>query len=151
MKNSNLMIKEDHVSFEVAKLLKKKGFKEQCLAYYTKDAEFYYNACYGRDVDSAFKSFNSRSKYLCTHRIDAPTISQVLKWLREEKGVYVSIGVFPTFSTKNKVHFCYTIKTESDGSNMKVIESEYTYCEYSEAELNCIEYIIDNILQIKQQ
>lgn len=82
---------EGFTPFGIAKTLKEKGFKEQCLSYYTKDGEFRYNDCYGRNVDCAFKSFNSRPKHLCSYRIDAPTIPQVLKWLREEKEIDIVI------------------------------------------------------------
>lgn len=136
---------EIFIPFEIAKKLEDKGFPQHWSNDdYVIENEYEDNFEVGSHYDRCFIP-----EHLPT--IAAPTIPQVLKWLREEKKIYVSIGVFPTFSTKNKVHFCYTIKTESDGSNMKVIESEYTYCKYSEAELNCIEYIIDNILQIKQQ
>lgn len=66
---------DNYVSFDLAKKLKEKGFKEQCLAYYSKDTEFYYNASYGSDVESAFKSFNSQPNLICGKRVDAPTIS----------------------------------------------------------------------------
>lgn len=133
---------EYFVPFEIAKKLKDKGYPQKFRGKYE-----CFGPCYFIDGGFCDRGALAEIEELFT----APTYYEVFKWLREEKGIYVSIGVFPTFSTKNKVHFCYTIKTESDGSNMKVIESEYTYCEYSEAELNCIEYIIDNILQIKQK
>lgn len=128
------------LTFEIAKKLKEKGFKQDYNI-------FGYKLIFSDE--NTIKHISNIGAYKNDYfgiNIPCPSIDEVLEWLREEKGVYVSIGVFPTFSTKNNMHFCYTIKTESDGSNMKVIESEYTYSEYSEAELNCIEYIIDNIL-----
>lgn len=138
------MYKEEFVPFEISKKLQEKGFKQDYNI-------FGYKVIFSdEDAIKYISDIGAYEKGYFGINIPCPSINEVLKWLREEKGVYVSIETFPTFSTKNKVHFCYTIKTESDGSSMKVIESEYTYCEYSEAELNCIEYIIDNILQIKQ-
>ena len=82
---------EDFVTFEIAKKLKEKGFQEECLAYYSKDSDFYYNTCYCSDVECAFKSFNSRPNHICGKRIDAPTISQALKWLRKEKHLHIEL------------------------------------------------------------
>lgn len=125
------------VTFDIAKKLKNKGypqkFRGECECFgpcYFIDGRFYDRGALA-EIDELFT---------------APTYYEVFEWLREEKGVYVSIETFPTFSTKNKVHFCYTIKTESDGSNMKVIESEYTYGNYEEAERECVEYVLDKIL-----
>lgn len=113
------------VTFEVAKKLKEKGFKEKCVAYYTKDSNFYYNTSYGSsDVENVFKSFNSRPNHICGKRIDAPTISQVLKWLRE----LLEIDILP----KIVISYCdnlnrirsYSCNIYSPKLN-KPIETEY--------------------------
>lgn len=64
-----MVMKEDFVTYDLAVKLKEKGFKEQSLAYYTKDSNFYYNTSYGSDVENAFKSFNSRPNHICGKRI----------------------------------------------------------------------------------
>ena len=57
------MITEDYVSFEIAKLLKEKGFDEECQEYY------------------------GDYKYPC------PTLQMAMKWLREVHKLFIKIGV----------------------------------------------------------
>lgn len=69
-------ITEDYVSFETAKLLKEKGFDENCSHSYVKDKlavsqgfnNSYYTTMYSDD---------------CYRPISAPTLQMVMKWLRE--------------------------------------------------------------------
>ena len=131
---------EEFVTFDIAKKLKEKGFKEQCLAYYTKDSVFYYNTSYGSDVEDAFKSFNSRPNHICGKRIDAPIISQVLKWLRETK----NIEVVASFSYRDRV-WGYQV------GDMTLLEDsilsyDYSFPTYEEATLAGIEYVINNLI-----
>ena len=131
---------KEFVTYEIAVKLKEKGFKEQCLAYYTKDSNFYYNTSYGSDVENAFKSFNSRPNHICGKRIDAPIISQVLKWLREEK----NIEVVASFSYSDKV-WGYQVgdMTLSEDS---ILAYDYSFPTYEEAALAGIEYVINNLI-----
>ena len=130
----------EFVTFEIAKKLKEKGFKEQCLAYYTKDSNFYYNSSYGLDVEDAFKSFNSRPNHICGKRIDTPTISQVLKWLREEKKLHVSIMTFMF-----KAGWCYEVIRIGDSPALVASHSN-SYNTYEESALAGIEYVLDNLI-----
>ena len=89
---------EDFVTYEIAVKLKEKGFKELCLAYYTNYDILYYNyyhkagACY-RDC---YLSHNSMPKDSVSGKfVDAPTISQCLKWLREEYCLHISTKPYP--------------------------------------------------------
>lgn len=77
------MITEDYVSFETAKLLKKKGFDEECRAFYVKSKE-----C---EIE-LFLSDKSRNYNDDVYpRTSAPTLQMALKWLREEKHYYIQI------------------------------------------------------------
>ena len=134
---------KDFVNFDIANKLKEKGFKEQCLAYYTKDSCFYYNTSYGSDVENAFKSFNSRPNHICGKRIDAPTISQVLKWLREEKKLYVGVTYSPKIEGSQDFFYA-TI--QYIGDYKKTIYPNDSYDNWEGAALNGIEYAIDNNL-----
>jgi hypothetical protein len=128
---------EDFVNFELAQRLKEKGFREKCLAYYSKDSDFYYNTSYCSDVEYAFKSFNSRPNHICGKRIDAPTISQVLKWLREEKGIHVCIAL-GEFSD-----WMYDV-ARIDGNMFCKAEDDFK--SYEQATLAGIEYVLDNLI-----
>ena len=85
---------EDFVTYDVAVKLKEKGFKEECLAYYTTEYTLYNNMitltddkylCVS-DIDyEEFLVSHNSIKYTNGNYVDAPTISQVLKWLREKE------------------------------------------------------------------
>ena len=74
-------ITEDYVSFEIAKLLKEKGFNEPTLAYaYSDDTIGYYSR--PRVTDT----FNVEAG-----RIPLPTIQMAMKWLREVHNIKVNV------------------------------------------------------------
>ena len=135
---------KDFVTFEIAKKLKEKGFKEQCLAYYTQDAEFYYNTSYGSDVESAFRSFNSQPNSICGKRIDAPIISQALNWLRKEKKIHIMIDIWKVDVNDTNYKWGYDI---INLTTTKVIGSD-TQCAYTyeQAALAGIEYTSNNLI-----
>lgn len=141
---------EDFVTYELAKKLKEKGFREPCLLHYESTGGFYSNSIdsYDRpnqelDYSDFLKCFNEGNSI---GLIDAPTILQVLKWLRKEKKIYVSILPFATHSTINKVAFYYLIEYNSTGETMEGIEQN-TYCaEWEDAAIAGIEYVLDNLI-----
>lgn len=67
---------EELVTLETAKLLKEKGFREDCMAFYTKDGLFKCNA------------------YINTNilKLPSPTQSIAQKWLRENKKLHIEIS-----------------------------------------------------------
>ena len=136
---------EDFVTFEIAKKLKEKGFKEQCLAYYTKDSDFYYNNSYGSDVENAFKSFNSRPNHICGKRIDAPIIYQVLKWMREEKLILIGLSPMQEYDVEETIEWCATVYKADKQGGLSLKEELY-YESYEQAALASIEYVLDNLI-----
>ena len=139
---------KDFVGFETAKKLKEKGFKEQCLAYYTKDSNFYYNTSYGSDVENAFKSFNSRPNHICGKRIDAPTISQVLKWLRKEKKISIEVSIHCSLKWMCGIYdFSDGIADFTQYDYNGIDDTVYIlYDSYEQAALASIEYSLDNLI-----
>ena len=106
---------EDFVSFEIAKKLKENGFKEKCIAYYWEKinehtASFVVEDNMPDDGVCILDLISEHNKSEWSPFIDAPTISQVLKWLREEKEIYIVIEPFPTMSTKNKICWSWDCK-----------------------------------------
>lgn len=84
------------VNFEIAKLLKEKGFKQPCFYYYDKNGKL--NEPYlenGSSTDTEFRVdltdligyHNSYS----TQYISAPTIAEVKMWLYDNYGIWVSV------------------------------------------------------------
>ena len=85
---------EDFVTFEIARKLKEKGFVELCLVYYTNDDRINYNYSHksGTCHRDCYFSHNLMPKDSVSGKfVDAPTIYQVLKWLRKEKNIDVEI------------------------------------------------------------
>ena len=91
---------EDFVTFEIAKKLKEKGFLEECFATYSlyggifklNEIDADKIASYNLNIlDKCFKK--CYNYYIKGSYCDAPTISQVMKWLREKKKIYINIDV----------------------------------------------------------
>lgn len=79
----------EFVTFEIAKKLKEKGFRMPCIAHYcySDGVVLKFNITVGCIRGSNVKCLNNESNIYT----DAPTISQVLKWLREEKKIHIQI------------------------------------------------------------
>lgn len=136
---------EDFVSFELAKKLKEKGFKEPCFGWY------YPSEVCGFDYRTTIVFNNSEyrgSNYkdmLVSHKdekhINAPTISQVLKWLREEKKIHIEVMFISP--TPNRVKY-YITNIGGDRSFMDVSDEHYETWE--QATLAGIGYCLDNLI-----
>lgn len=143
---------EYFVSFELAKMLKEKGFREKCLAYY--DAEdnvgLLYNTQYSNELlpcqyTDLLASYNSgdiaANLDTSDNCIDAPTFSQVLKWLRKEKKIYICVDV-----CEIGWFFCINKSIDTDYSyDVEPSEIEYYDC-YDAAVLMGIEYVLDSLI-----
>ena len=117
----------EFVSFELAKKLKEKGFNEVCYDYY----------------EPLMHCLN-KIKTPCTNEdgescgiITAPTISQVLKWLREKKGIHICISL-GTYSDWD----CEISKIDGN-----VYCNAYCGChDYGQAALVGISFVIDELI-----
>lgn len=140
----------EFVSFELAKKLKEKGFKKECLRYYdTKDVDkdyFHWSANESAIANAFYHSWNTDNEGFKHERIDAPTISQVLKWLREEKNIDIDITVHPSFATTTKKVYAWRVVMDSDGMECKYKDGIHTYGKYEQAALAGIEYTLDHLL-----
>ena len=122
------MITEDYVSFEIAKLLKEKGFEVNCYTHYSSDGQnVYYN--YQTPSDG----------------INMPTLQMAMKWLREIH----KIGVFPStyinIMGSNTTHVYGTAIV-----NLNTYEIVTSDCmardTYNEACETAIKYCLENLI-----
>lgn len=123
------MITEDYVSYEVAKLLKEKGFDGQCVMF--KDI-----------VKKTFgTTWNTESK--C--RIPIPTLPMACKWLREVHKVHIS--VYP-FNRELPVtdEFYYTCDIATSESSSKEGHLRGVWKTYEEAVEAAIKYTLENLI-----
>jgi hypothetical protein len=125
---------EDFVTFELANKLKEKGFPQHMCedGYIVEEDERY-------DIGDK-EMIWVIPDYL--PYIAAPTIAQVLKWLRKEK----RIDVGAIWSNGDKVWVGYV-----NDMNMPDLVSDYvlphnSYDSYEDAVMSAIEYILDNNL-----
>lgn len=129
------IIQEDYVSFEVAKLLKEKGFDGQTVRAYNLKKKLCKCQC------NPGETINSTPNYL----IAAPTFQMACKWLREIHNLFI----FP-FPQRNTNKFWTEIFQLSNNQ-----EWENLYCEsihlqdystYEEAVEAALKYTLKNLI-----
>lgn len=125
-----MIIIEDFAPFELAVKLKEKGFDCSCIGHYVN------NQLYIAHYLNAFHSDKDES-------LDAPTISQVLKWLREKK-IHLVVDIEP-----NGYFFIinYNITTTFDDKyEFDIYNSLSCYNDDKQAFIAGIEYVLDNLI-----
>lgn len=143
---------EDFVTYELAKKLKEKGFNcELPYAMYNEIGQFCllttsapYHVCESCYKYREYYDYNDFDK----NDFIAPTISQVLKWLRQEKKILVEIALSP----EGYRHIIYTglCCTNTSSASYYSFDGFYNhennYMTYEQAALSGIEYVIDNLI-----
>ena len=116
-------MKEEYVSFELAKKLKEKGF------------------------DCKTRELYERNILSCRYE-DYPkaTIAQVLKWLRKEYGIHIEI-------TAAAFGYSYIISKTPEFGGLDIKHSKYdgpndggAWNEWEDCATAAIEYVIDNLI-----
>lgn len=133
-------MEEDLVTYQIALKLKEKGFPQKTFgqynmqsACYIEDGRFYENGC----ITEVSRSYT------------APRISEVLKWLREEKQISVekNVGMHPY---KRDVCWYCTIVRFSESGVRENLDNFGETCDvfdsYEQAVLTGIEYVLDNLI-----
>ena len=138
------------VTFEVAKKLREKGFREKCLAYYDvlDNVGLLYNTYYADDISPCqymnllFSHNSGEGKQAddSEYCVDAPTISQVLKWLREEKKIHIGFGYIP----RKKWRYVVMYMDNRFYNNHQIAVDGFLKIE--QASLAGIEYALDNLI-----
>lgn len=126
---------EDFVTYELAVKLKEKGYPQKTAGRYSMIDCFYYDgrlffhggAC---DVNEAYT---------------APTISQVLKWLRDEKLILIGLSPMQEYDSDGDIEWCAGIYKGDKQGGLKW-EEELYYQSYEAAAIAGIEYTIDNLI-----
>ena len=134
-----MSITEDYVSFEVAKLLKEKGFNVE-----TEHKIWYVVKPYstGTQFNSITYGVGETTReYSKEHCILMPTHQMALKWLREVHGIFISV-ISCTYPTLNKVTWTPDITTFEAVFPDSVIECNT----YEEACETAIKYCLENLI-----
>ena len=109
----------EFVDKQLALKLKEKGFDRPCLGFYNPIQDELQLYC-ANNKDVTYKNILT-SVYKNKVLVDAPTIDQVLEWLREEKNIHIGIMPYFTMSTKNNIMWLWEILLVG-----KIIECENT-------------------------
>jgi len=136
------MITEDYVSFEIAKLLKEKGFDELTGFVYSENGELMKLSDFG----VRYLSNNDCDDYPhwqfpfegVTSIVSAPTLQMVMKWLRE-KEIFVEV-THTLFSSPHKYQYSI-FRTEPE---FYITSDEHK--SYEEACNAAIEYCLKNLI-----
>ena len=155
------MITEDYVSFEIAKLLKEKGFNEWCFHCYGvavlhNGADISFDEeCElkdeGRENEIEYVEGGRLYNYASNNRENvravwaAPTLWAAMKWLRELKRCIIVI-IPKWFTPYGCAKYAYSIwaddNLEIDGETNKDIE----YDTYEETCEKAIKYCLENLI-----
>ena len=123
------MITEDYVSFEVAKLLKEKGFDERCRNSYNLEGKFYVHTQWHYPIT--------------TMGYVAPTHQMAMKWLREVHGIFIAIN-------NDDLDFnwqCYDLINRGSTLDPKILSESYAgYKTYEEAVEAALKYVLENLI-----
>ena len=157
----------EFINYDLAKKLKEKGFNEKCLFAYNDEQVINPKVVkeYGNLSDDGYYELTEdgggklkwddvyiyeqqiilRDKIIIKRNfIDAPTISQVLKWLSEKKKIHLVVDIEPNgyFFIVN-----YNITIDFDGKyQFDIYNSLSCYYDDKQASIAGIEYVIDNLI-----
>lgn len=130
-------ITEDYVSFEIAKLLKEKGFEsDDCHTAYDENGQFFWHGDYSKDRKGV---------------VDAPTLQMAMKWLRELHNIEIVIDVCKYGEDKKTMYAWTPVVIKEDLLEYPVSQTDGSVfggiCEtYSEAVENGIVYCLENLI-----
>ena len=116
----------DFVTFKLAKKLKEKGFDYPCIAHY--------------DINEKLKVVIREPIFWHSDVLsytDAPTISQVLKWLRKEKKIHICVDFDGDMNWYYQIAIYGSTDIAADG---------YGYNDYELSALAGIECVLDNFI-----
>lgn len=140
------MITEDFVSFELAKLLKEKGFDEECRTFWKEwDGEIMLCPCCSSHVfefccNSMLEEYNDDSEL----NVAAPTLQMAMKWLRNKHDIVCSVGLF-TDLPETPPYWSFNILNQSTA--MVMYEAFDIKCKtYEEACEAAIRHTLENLI-----
>ena len=132
------MITEDYVSFEVAKLLKERGFDDEYTnAFYDKTGNLYFI-----DLLSDLSQHTENDT-----DIAVSTLYVAMKWLRDEKHYYIQVMLDGWACGDHSGYYVVIQKTDSDFEMMlQDAVDEVFYQTYEEACKAGIKYCLENLI-----
>ena len=127
-----IAISEDYVSFETAKLLKEKGFNEECWCYY-----------HNSKIEHYFKKVTNKG-WTTSGNISAPTLQMAMRWLREVHDILLFI-----LPAQENGKLVYLVEVWTWNEEEGVYKSTYAPMPRKEPEQACeaaIKYCLENLI-----
>ena len=126
-------ISEDYVSFETAKLLKEKGFDQNCATYYL-DGQVWRH--YHGEVIPKGKQIYA-----------APTQAMAMKWLREVHHLYIQV-MLDSWALGGHTGYYVVIQNTTSDFEMMLQDAldDVFYNTYEEACEAAIKYCLENLI-----
>ena len=133
------------VDKQLAIKLKEKGFDKPCFGYYhkvqDKKLKPHLNYTNGGTI------LNLYNKHIdSTYVVDAPTIDQVLEWLREEKNIFIWMKPYHTYATKNNICWDWNISIVNNNHELSKYCSDEGFAEYEYACIAGIEFVVKHLI-----
>ena len=123
------MIAEDYCSYEVANLLKEKGFEGICDYAYSNKGNYF-------EIDRS-----NFDEVYCLR----PTLQMAMKWLREKYNIYISIQ--PDFPSDKDYKMCWCWSANILHENCISMKGYRCYIEsYEEAVEAALKYTLENLI-----
>lgn len=130
------MITEDYCSFELSKLLKKKGFKAELTTFYYSNGMFSHGNTY---------SFVNNELKINPDIILAPSLALAMKWLREVHKIFIDIDWNPEELNSEPYYFLMTNMEINDYIALK--DYPISFSSYEEAVEGAIKYCLENLIK----
>lgn len=129
------MITEDYVSFEVAKLLKEKGFDELCIFKYSSE---------GVRMKAGVAIDEWQNSELDDDECSCPSQSMAMKWLREVHNIFIVIEPHMYDYINEKNLSCIASLWQGDNYYEKITSKDYPA--YEEAVEAALKYSLENFI-----
>jgi hypothetical protein len=127
------MITEDYVSFETAKLLRKKGFDELCRSYWSDNNSLSF------EHTKWFVANDNDFVYLLR-----PTLQMAMKWLREKHGIFTIVQ--PNFQPDCIKFDAYILPYHPDKAPNAAISMGMCEDTYGAVCDTAIKYCLENLI-----
>lgn len=124
-------MEEAYVSFEVARLLKEKGFNGECHKYY-------WGYFHGKEFLTE-GTFNPEYDY------PAPTLQMAMAWLREKHRILISIDAYKANHYEGYID-SFEIDIFKNASHIIVPREIAIQTNYEEAVEAALEYVLKNLI-----
>ena len=136
-------ITEDYVSFEIAKLLKEKGFDgDTASCYILEDSTHHIMS----DKVAQSEYYESQDSNEHGHLIQAPTLQMAMKWLREVYGLHISLD--PCYDY-DSMHVVFLAFVQNVADVHEFMDGRKNVASYPNAEKSyelAIKYCLENLI-----